>query len=71
MKPRVLVSSKLKRESQIITLSYGLNNHKVCNLNEILNLLDITNERDRQIKSSALLKLKCLLSGEILFKDNI
>ena len=60
-----------KRESEILTLSFGLNNNKVYSLGEISGLLDITNERVRQIRRSALYKLKSLLSGKTLFHDNI
>ncbi len=60
-----------ERESQILILSFGLNNHKVCSLNEISGLLDITNERVRQIRNSALFKLKRLLSGKTLFLNSI
>lgn len=60
-----------KREFDILTLAYGLNNNKACSLNEIADIMQLTNERIRQIKSSALLKLKKLLSGNSLFQDDI
>ena len=59
------------RESQILILSFGLNNHKACSLNEISGMLDLTNERVRQIRSSALFKLKKLLTGKTLFHNNL
>ncbi len=59
-----------KREYEILTLSYGLNNNKACTLYEIADLLDITTERVRQIRSSSLLKLKKLLLGKTLFQNN-
>lgn len=64
-------TSKLnKREYDILTLSYGLNNHKVCSLNEIADILDLTSERVRQIRSNALHKLKKILSGNSLFQND-
>ena len=60
-----------KRESDILTFSYGLNNHRVYSLIEIADLLNITTERVRQIKNSSLLKLKNLLLGKTLFQNNM
>ena len=60
-----------KRENDILTLSYGLNSDKVCSLNEIADIMQLSNERIRQIKSVALLKLKRILSGNSLFQNDI
>ncbi len=60
-----------RREYDILSLTYGLNNNKVCSLNEIADIMKLTNERIRQIRSSALLKLKKLLSGKTLFQNDM
>jgi len=58
------------RESKVLIFSYGLNNHKVYSLLEIAELMDVSGERVRQIKRSALVKMKSLLSGKSSFQDN-
>ena len=56
---------KLKqRESEILILSFGLNNLKPYNLNQIANMLSMTSERVRQIRHSALINMKRLLLGK-------
>lgn len=61
------VLSKLsERESLIITLSYGINNHKVHSLREIAGILGMTSERVRQIRSAGLLKMKNLMTGNYI-----
>ena len=60
-----------KRECDVLTLSYGLNNNKACSLTEIAEFMQLTNERVRQIRSNALHKLKILLSGKSLFQNDI
>lgn len=62
--------SKLNgKESEIISLFYGLNKQKVYSLHEIASRLGISSERVRQIRSSGLLKMKRLLSGKVSFLD--
>ncbi len=53
-----------ERESEIISLSYGLNNNKIHSLPEIACLLDMSGERVRQIRNAGLLKMKRILSGK-------
>lgn len=60
-----------KREAQIITLFYGLNNHETHNLHEISLLMNITCERIRQIKKAGLVKMKRILSGKTCFHENV
>jgi RNA polymerase primary sigma factor len=60
-----------KRENDILTLTYGLNNNKVCSLNEIAEIMQLTNERIRQIRSKSLIKLKKIMLGNSLFQSNI
>jgi len=55
------------RESEIINLTFGLNNNTAHSLYEIARLLDISGERVRQIKSIGLLKLKKIMSGKQSF----
>ena len=57
------------REAEIISLSYGLNNHDTLSLNEISNVMNISSERVRQIKSAGLLKMKEILSEKPCFYD--
>lgn len=52
------------RESQILTLYFGLNNNRVHSLHDISLLFDMSTERIRQIKSRGLIKLKSLISGK-------
>ena len=57
------------RESEIISLSYGLNNHETLSLSEISSIMNITGERVRQIKNAGLYKLKKILSKRLNFFD--
>ena len=59
------------KESEIIALSYGLNNNKVHSLHQIACMLDISTERIRQIRNGGLLKMKKILSGKTCFQDSI
>ncbi len=61
------LSKLTKRESEIINMSFGLSNMQVHTLNEIALEFDMTSERIRQIKRSALLKLKTMLKGKSTF----
>ena len=55
-----LVKCLEEREKKIIMLFYGLNDsRKEMNLEEISKEMSLTKERVRQIKDSALVKLKC------------
>lgn len=60
-----------ERESEIISLSYGLNNREIHSLHEIACLLNMSSERVRQIRSAGLLKMKKILSGKTCFHDNV
>ena len=48
-----------EREIKILTLFFGLNGGKEMTLEEVGKEMCLTNERVRQIKDSALSKLKC------------
>ncbi len=58
-----------KREEEIISLSYGLNNKEAQSLDEISSVMKITSERVRQIKSAGLFKMKKILSEKACFQD--
>lgn len=58
-----------EREFNIISMSYGINNSKAFSLHEISNLMNISSERVRQIKSAGLLKMKKILSEKSCFHD--
>jgi RNA polymerase primary sigma factor len=55
------------RESEILTMTFGLFQSPVYTLSEIADYYEITTERVRQIRASALNRLKSLLEG----KDNL
>jgi RNA polymerase primary sigma factor len=57
----------LKREEEILTLSFGLNDHKVHSLCELAIKFNISAERIRQIKSLGLSKLKKYLKNQNAF----
>ncbi|MBE0651316.1 MAG: RNA polymerase sigma factor RpoD/SigA [Bacteroidales bacterium] len=59
------------REAEIMNLSYGLNNDKVHSLDEIAYLMDISRERVRQIRRVGLIKLNKMISGKIIFQNNL
>jgi RNA polymerase primary sigma factor len=65
---RINLSRALKkltaREAKIIKMSFGLNNNKVLNLNEIAFFFNMSCERVRQIRSESLIKLKLILSDK-------
>ena len=63
-----LVKCLEERERKIIIMFFGLNGNKEMNLREISEELSITEERVRQIKDDAIVKLRCeaLTSKEIL-----
>ncbi len=63
------ISKLNNRESEIINLTFGLNNNTVHSLHEIACLLDMSSERVRQIKSAGLMKLKKIMSGKHSFLD--
>lgn len=58
------------RESEIINLTFGLNNNSAHSLHEIACLLNMSSERVRQIKRAGLLKLKKIMSGKHNFLDS-
>jgi len=55
------------RESEVLTMTFGLFQSRVYTLSEIAENYEITTERVRQIRASALNRLKALLEG----KDNL
>ncbi len=59
-----------EREFIIISMSFGINNNKTYSLDEISNVMNITSERVRQIKSAGLFKLKKIMSGKHSFLDS-
>lgn len=62
-----LVGSLNPREKKVVEYFFGLGSNKIMNLREISDLLNISRERVRQIKESALDKLRDLkLSREVL-----
>jgi len=64
------VLSKLsERESGIITRSFGLYGEKVHSLNDLAMEYQMTSERVRQIRSTALGKMKSLLRGNDTFLE--
>ena len=64
------VLSKLsERESGIITRSFGLNGEKVHSLHDLAMEYHMTSERVRQIRSTALGKMKSLLRGNDTFLE--
>jgi len=60
-----------RREFDIITMSYGINNSEVYNLPEIAEILEISSERVRQIRNSGLLKIKKILSENSFLLTNV
>ena len=47
------------RERKIIQMSFGLNGENEMTLDEISKVTDLSMERVRQIKDTAIMKLKC------------
>ncbi len=58
-----------KREYDIISMSYGLNNKEVCSLYEIADALELSSERVRQIRKTGLSKIKKIMRGKTYFLD--
>ena len=64
--------SKLsRREEDVMNLLFGLNNCPIHSLSEVAELLDMTSERIRQIKSAGLLKLRRIMSDKNSFHNNL
>ena len=59
-----------KREADILSLSYGLNNTEVHSLHDIAIKYDMSSERIRQIRTRGLLKLKYLLGTKYDFLES-
>lgn len=59
------------REEDIMSLLFGLNSYPVHSLSEVAELLNMTSERIRQIKSAALLKLRRIMSDKNSFNTNL
>jgi RNA polymerase primary sigma factor len=63
--------SKLsKREADILTMSFGLEDTQSASLHDIALKFDMSSERVRQIRSKGLLKLKVMLKGKHSFLEN-
>lgn len=60
-----------RREAEVICMYYGLNNYSVHSQQEIALLLDLSNERVRQIRNTVLIKLKRMISGNNSFYNNL
>ncbi len=60
-----------EREADVLTKFFGLNNSAVYSLNDIATEYGTTSERIRQIKNSAILKLKNILKHNDEFADSI
>ncbi len=58
-----------KKEEEILTLSFGLNDHKVHSLCELALKFDMSAERIRQIKSIGLIKLRKHIKSQSSFLD--
>lgn len=58
------------RESEIISLYFGFGSGEAYNLHEIADMMNLTRERVRQIKSASLLKIRKMISGTSSFYDN-
>lgn len=65
---RVLQTLKKPRDAEIIRLYFGLNNQRVHSLKEIANILDLTEERVRQIKEKSIEQLKKILEDDSILK---
>lgn len=63
-----VLNSLSERESDIIKLLYGIGIKKAMTLLEIAQLLEITRERVRQIKESAILRIKNSNKSHLLIK---
>lgn len=59
-----------KRESDIITMSYGLGGSPSLRLHDIAMEFNMTTERIRQIKARALYRLKNIMKGKLSFLEN-
>jgi RNA polymerase primary sigma factor len=57
------------RESGVLTMCYGLNNSQVLSLYDIAVKFGTSTERIRQIKNSALVKLRNLLKHSIEYEE--
>ncbi|PLX08743.1 MAG: RNA polymerase subunit sigma [Marinilabiliales bacterium] len=60
-----------QREARILFLSFGLNNSDSYTLNDIAKEFNMTSERVRQIRCSALIKMKFLMTNKTLFNNNL
>ncbi len=58
-----------KRESDVLTLSFGLSNTPVLSLHDIGKKYNMSSERVRQIRNRGLIKLKGLLKGNVAFLE--
>lgn len=62
-----LLNCLQERERKILVMFYGLNGGKEMNLDEIGQVMNVSNERIRQLKDIALIKLKT----NVLMKDHL
>jgi RNA polymerase primary sigma factor len=58
-----------EREAGVLTMCYGLNNSTVLSLYDIANSYGTSTERIRQIKNSALIKLRNLLRHSVEYEE--
>ena len=61
------LSKLTERESDILSMSFGLCGVPINSLHDIATKYDMSSERVRQIKSRGLMKLKILLKGNNAF----
>jgi RNA polymerase primary sigma factor len=59
-----------KRESAILTMSFGLCGTPCYTLHDIALMFNMSSERIRQIRSRGLLKLKIMLKGKYAFLES-
>jgi RNA polymerase primary sigma factor len=62
-----ILSKLTKRESDILSMSYGLMGSPLLALKDIAEEMEMTSERVRQIRNEALQRLKVLLKGNATF----
>jgi len=64
-----VLSSLSERESMILTKHFGLNGETPMSLDDIAEMLSLTKERIRQIKQTALRKIKTSVRGDLLMNS--
>jgi len=64
-----VLSTLPKRESEILSLHFGLDGSTPLSLEEIAEMMDLTKERIRQIKTKTLNKIKHTMRGQLLINS--